>query len=399
MGLTVGVPKRTRQTTDGRVAVGIDLSRSALQMALLFPQEDKPRYERAMLGPAAIKAMERLLDGHEAVIAIEGSHSSGQLFLLELLECGYDVREVHPFVSKRFREALTEDHTDEKDAGGLAFLGLWKRNLPPVRFSQEQASCKRLSRLRDRLVRERTRYLNRLHACLSETYGAHYKGLFYDLSAKKALRFFHQYPSINDALTDDPDVPLQIGIQAWERLNHAGYWRESSYLQCLRAEVRALAAHILGLKDRVHELEQEMAKLPPSSEMSLLLTMPQVGTTTAMSIAGHSGDISRFGGNVHRYVAYCGLAPRMYQSGAGEATGRPRNRYNRYLKRTYIFLALNQALFNPRARDYYQRKRREGKGHWAALRCLARHLCRIVFRMLIRTEPYQEVIREKTPLT
>jgi hypothetical protein len=80
----------------------------------------------------------------------------------------------------------------------------------------------------------------------------------------------------------------------------------------------------------------------------------------------------------------------VHQSGAGGPSGRPRRRYNRQLKRAFLFLALNQVRADPRARAYYQRKRREGKGHWPALRCLARHLCRIAFRMLSRGLTYAE---------
>jgi transposase len=58
-----------------------------------------------------------------------------------------------------------------------------------------------------------------------------------------------------------------------------------------------------------------MAALPPSQEQSLLLTVPEVGLTTAMAIVGNTEDISRFGDNAHWYVAYCGLAPARYQSG------------------------------------------------------------------------------------
>jgi transposase len=383
-------------TIQRRVAVGIDPSRAALQMSLLSPDGNKPRAKRVALGPGAVKAVEKLLHGQQGVIAMEGSYSTGQLFLLELLEHRYDVREIHPMVSKRFREALTEDHTDQTDADGMAFMGLWKRDLPPVRFSEEQAVCKRLSRLRDRLGRDHTRYLNRLHACLSETYGASYKSLFRTLSTKKALSFFQQYPTINDAIASDPDVPLQIGKEAWERLKRAGCWREGTYLRCLRAEVRAMAAHILSLQERISEAEREMAKLPPSEEQLLLQTMPQVGLITTMTVVGNTGDGSRFEGNVHRYVAYCGLAPRRQQSGARESEGRARRRYNRYLKRAYVLLALNQIRVNPLAREYYTRKRSEGKGHWAALRCLARHLCRIAFRILTTQKTYQEVMTKGT---
>ena len=124
MGLIVETGKTFGDTTQRRAAVGIDPSRVALQMSLLSPNWDKPRSKRVALGPSAVKALEELIQGHQAVIAMEGSYSTGQLFLLELLERYHDVREIHPLVSKRFREALTEDHTDETDADGMAFMGL-----------------------------------------------------------------------------------------------------------------------------------------------------------------------------------------------------------------------------------------------------------------------------------
>ena len=110
----------------GRVAVGIDPSRAALQIALLSPHGDERRERRVPLGPAAVDVLGEVLAGEQAVIATEGSHSTGQLFLLELLARKYDVRETQPFVSKRFRQALSDDHTDQKDARGLAQLASWE---------------------------------------------------------------------------------------------------------------------------------------------------------------------------------------------------------------------------------------------------------------------------------
>ena len=377
-----------------RVAVGIDPSRAALQIAVLPPGEDRQRERRLPLAPAAVGQLETVLDGQPAVIAMEGSHSTGQLFLLELLARRHDVREVHPAASKRFREALTEDHSDAKDAAGLALLARWKGDLPAVRFSAAQATWKRFARLRGRLVADRTRYANRLHACLGETYGAAAAGLFPKLLAQKALRFFAASPTLNDAVDGGAAVREQVGAAAWERLTQAGRWREGPDLDCLRAEVRALAAHVLALKERVAEVERAMARGPAVGEAALLLTLPQVGLTTALTIAGDTGDPARFGGDADRYVAYCGLAPALHQSGAGGPSGKPRRRYNRRLKRAYLFLALNQVRMNPQARAYYQRKRREGKAHWPALRSLARYLCRIAFRMLSRGRTYQEVTAE-----
>lgn len=362
--------------------MGIDPSRSALQVSLLSPLDEKPHSQSIALSPAAVNTLEDLLGRQPATIAMEGSHSTGQLFVLEMLKRGHDIREVHPFVSKRFREALSEDHTDSKDAEGLAHLALWKQDLPSVRFSEAHATYKRLSRLRQQLVEDRTRYLNRLHATLSETYGAVYREVFHDISAKKALRFFQEHPTINDVLAGGTETLSQAGTEAWEQLKKSGAWRESTYLQCLRTEVRALIAHVLSLKERVIEVEKDMARTFHTSDLETLLSMPQLGVPMAMTIVGNSGDISRFGGDVDRYVAYAGLAPAIWQSGSGRAGGKARHRYNRCLKNAFMYMAFNRMRVDQRAREYYQRKRKEGKRHWAAIRALARHMCRLVFRIL-----------------
>jgi hypothetical protein len=73
----------------------------------------------------------------------------------------------------------------------------------------------------------------------------------------------------------------------------------------------------------------------------------------------------------------------------GGPSPKSRQRYNRHLKRSFLLLAFSQIRWNDRARSYYERKRASGKTHWAALRCLARQLCRIVFRMLSGNRPYR----------
>jgi transposase len=380
--------KNVGESGVGRVAVGIDPSRAALQIALLSPHGDERRERRVPLGPAAVDMLGEVLAGQQAVIAIEGSHSTGQLFLLELLARKYDVREIQPFVSKRFRQALGDDHTDKKDARGLAQLANWKPDLPAIRFSEEQATCKRLARLREQLVGDRTRYANRLHACLSETYGAAYKPLFSDLLANKALTFFVKYPTLNDALESADEITALLGDEAWSSLRQAGRWQEGLYLECLRAEARALVSHIQALKERVAELDRQLEKLATQPAVAVLLSMPGVGLRTALSIVGDTGQPNRFR-NTHHYVAYCGLAPATHQSGGGGPSPKSRQRYNRHLKRAFLLLAFSQIRWNDQARAYYERKRASGKSHWAALRCLGRQLCRIVFRMLLENRPYR----------
>src|SRR5262249_51803881 len=98
---------------------------------------------------------------------------------------------------------------------------------------------------------------------------------------------------------------------------------EGPYLRCLRAEVRALAAQVLAWKGRAAEVERAMAAVQAAAgpargaEVARMLTLPQVGLTTAAALVGETGDPTRFGGDANRYVAYSGLAPAVHQSGAG----------------------------------------------------------------------------------
>jgi transposase len=68
-------------------------------------------------------------------------------------------------------------------------------------------------------------------------------------------------------------------------------------------------------------------------------------------------------------------ALRLLHQGRTPATG------NRKLERAF-FLSAFAALHDPASRTYYDRKRAQGKKHNAALICLARRRCDVLFAML-----------------
>ena len=112
----------------------------------------------------------------------------------------------------------------------------------------------------------------------------------------------------------------------------------------------------------------------------VLISMPGVGVRTAARILVEIGDGSRFASAAH-LAAYAGIAPVTRRSGSSIRGERPSHSGNRRLKRA-LFLAAFAALRDPTSRAYYQRKRDEGKPHNAALICLARRRCDVLFAML-----------------
>jgi transposase len=85
---------------------------------------------------------------------------------------------------------------------------------------------------------------------------------------------------------------------------------------------------------------------------------------------------------------YAGIAPVTHHSGFSIRGEHPARSGNRKLKRAF-FLAAFAALSDPTSRAYYDRKRAEGKKHNAALICLARRRCDVLYAMLRTNTHYQ----------
>lgn len=92
-------------------------------------------------------------------------------------------------------------------------------------------------------------------------------------------------------------------------------------------------------------------------------------------------------------AAYAGLAPVTKRSGSSIKGEHPSKGGNKALKRA-MFLSAFASLSDPVSRTYYDKKRGEGKKHNAALICLARRRCDVIYAMLRDKQPYQ---RDRKP--
>lgn len=149
-----------------------------------------------------------------------------------------------------------------------------------------------------------------------------------------------------------------------------------------------LAASLRATLDQRAELAVQVEKVvdaPPLAEV--LTSMPGVGVQTAARILLDVGDASQFPTAGH-LAAYAGLAPVTRRSGTSIRGEFPARSGNKHLKRA-LFLSAFAALKDPTSRAYYQRKRDQGKKHNAALICLSRRRCDVLFAMIKNQEPYR----------
>lgn len=159
--------------------------------------------------------------------------------------------------------------------------------------------------------------------------------------------------------------------------------RLADSLKTFLLQRRQVAAEVEGILD-AHPLA------------GVLISMPGIGVRTAARILLEIGDASGFKSSGH-LAAYAGIAPVTRSSGSSIKGERPARTGNRKLKRAF-FLAAFAALSDPTSRAYYQRKRDQGKKHNAALICLARRRCDVLFAMLRNKTYYRHPETHPAPV-
>jgi transposase len=145
--------------------------------------------------------------------------------------------------------------------------------------------------------------------------------------------------------------------------------------------IRELAQELDRLADRRDRLAQEIEQIFTGHRQApVLMSIPGIGARTGARILTEIGDINRFPTPGH-LAAYAGLAPVTRQPGSS-INGEKRSRRGNHRLKNAMWLSAFCSLHHDRSRDYYARKRSEGKLHNAAITCLARHRCDVIHAML-----------------
>jgi len=144
-----------------------------------------------------------------------------------------------------------------------------------------------------------------------------------------------------------------------------------------------------ALERDIATLDTQIEQLLAQTDGTVLLSLPGVSTIRAATFAAFTLPIERFATAEHLYAA-TGLAPATYQSstvtkrGAIRRSGLPEHRDA--LMGIAWGLAQNSTAFAERDREL----RARGKQPIEARVALARHACRLAFRLLHTLEPFDE---------
>src|SRR5262249_45366316 len=145
-------------------------------------------------------------------------------------------------------------------------------------------------------------------------------------------------------------------------------------VQARSSVVRTLALLLLDLQTHIAELEAQLAALLEQDEASQRLQhIPGIGPQNAATLRAELGEAARFA-CVDQVVAYAGLEPRTYQSGAYTGQRRMSKRGPAGLRHALYLGAVVAVRVAPEWRARYERLLARGRKKKEALVILARAL-------------------------
>lgn len=332
----------------------------------------------------------------------------GTLPALVASSVGVDVAHMPSRAFARAAESYGEDKTDRIDAFVLADATRWRPQLVQLVGGRAAAAeeLKVLTAERADDVGERTRLYNRVHDLLQRLCPA-LEDLFAGqrLHAQIAIELLGRYggPSgfrrsgrarcsrwASKVRYQGTAGPRKVA-EVFEAISSQTVLPAGA--EVMEARVRRLCGRIAELDGKISALDDAIAaRSADVPETALLRTVPGIGALTAAVIASQIGDVSRFRSEA-ALAAYCGVVPRVRRSGTSVNGKRARRSGNKALKNAIVQSVQAAIMQEGPERDYYDRKRAEGKNHRQAIRSLARRRVGLIYAMLSHGTLYEPARR------
>ena len=333
-------------------------------------------------------------------VAMEGYNGWARPLDQQIQQRGYKLLNVNNLKLARFKEIFPAPaKTDQIDTDKMLELfqlgDTLKRaknviqEVKPVPAENQQ--LKRLPRRRRQLVDEKVSLGNRLLAdlqaiCpeLSALTGSVDNRWFLNfLTARKDLRQLsrlrrHSVLQIKRIGSFYADI-----IPSWQKEAHF-----SAEVEWVGEMIHHDARRMLELLEQIAQLNNAIEDLTQRSAMAQRIrSIPGFGIISSAELAGEIGTLERFAGEAS-LAMYLGMA--TLDNSSSQTEGARRTRHVNQRTRQAMMAAVARHLREvPQSQTYYSKKRAEGKRYNQAIRSLARHLVRVLWKMLTEDRDYE----------
>ncbi|MGN7943180.1 IS110 family transposase [Metabacillus sp. 22489] len=312
---------------------------------------------------------------------------------------------VNPVVSYETKKSsLRKVKSDPADARHLCEL-YYKEDLETFhRKNVQTMNLRNLSRQHDSLTRNYVQLKLQFQTILDQVF-PEYKGVFGNLYSQISLKTLLLYPTSDVVLKAKTDEIASVMHSLGGKRSYAWFWDKAnkikeaaernpfkktlyqSHLVTLKMYIQML----LQQKEFLSILEQEIDQLAMQfEEYEILRSIPGVGCKIAATFISEIGEIKQFS-HPKKLVAYAGIDPRIYQSGKFTATINRITKRGSSKLRQALYTAVQCGLTNNRntkLREFYDKKRSEGKPHKVAIIASANKLLHWIYAILKHKESF-----------
>jgi transposase len=159
------------------------------------------------------------------------------------------------------------------------------------------------------------------------------------------------------------------------------------YEQLLKIKIKRLL-NFLQEKENISNLINQIADKFFKREIEILTSIPGIGKESAIYFMAEIIDIKRFA-NKRKLVGFCGLDPIIKQSGNHTASFRISKRGNAHARRIAFIMAGSVKRNCPYFREYYLKKRNEGKSYTEAVIATSTKLLRTIYILLFENRCFK----------
>ena len=296
--------------------------------------------------------------------------------------------EVNPVLISEYKKSKTlrRTKTDSVDCESIARWLMTVEYKPHSKGFYHAYSLKSLTRLRDKLIRQRSFYLVKITNVLDHTF-PEFKPFFNERLSKTALYLLENYGSA--------EKMARMNSVSYEKLRSLsrGKFSPQQFLQ-----LKELAANTVGVNNSIFDvelnsllslykslvkeidtIEEEINKLIEEVHPHYM-SIPGIGPLSAAVIYSEYGDISNFS-NPGQMLAFAGIEPGINESGTESHRGKMVKRGSSQLRYTLINCCLPLIRFDMTFATYYAKKRGEGKPHRVAITHVAKKLIRVIYAL------------------
>lgn len=357
--------------------------------------------------------------GHQPSVVLESTGHYHFPVIQFLEERNYVYIVVNPLISHRARNSsLRKVKTDAIDAYHLCEL-FYKEELEPYKKRGIQLlNLRNLTRQQESIAEVSAQTKIQLHTLLDQVF-PEYRGVFGSLYSKVSLLTLLAFPTSEAVLNvSEKEITKKIASLCMSRSNtwaneKAKKLREAALrnpfqknlyqsnifnLELLVKIVLQYQEHLSKIVDEIDALAKEI------EEYHILQSVPGIGGKIAATIISEIGEIDRFN-DAKKLVAFAGVDPSVYSSGKFTASVNRITKRGSCRLRHALYMAVQSGIRdsrkkkttdeiiarNKRLREFYDKKREEGKPFRVAVIACVNKLLHWIYALLKSKTTFQDI--------